>query len=189
MKVLICDDDPTALTRTDLSLKKLGYETVVCPHARDALTILTSPHPPKLAIIDWMMPEYSGLDICRKVREISTPVSIYIIVLTARDQPEDVEEALSAGANDFISKPFAPLELKARIGAGARIVGLEAELKTLTGLLPICSWCKKIRQEDGKGWVRIEEYVQNNSYAQFSHGGCPECLGKWREKLRNRPSE
>ncbi len=181
MKVLICDDDKTALTKADLMLQKLGYETIACAKAADALLKLCSPHPPKLAILDWMMPEYTGVEICERVRERSTAVSIYIILLTARNQPEDVEIAMSAGANDFITKPFEPVEFKARIAAGARIVGLESELKTLTGLLPICAWCKKIRQEDGKEWMPVEQYVEKNSYARFSHGGCPECL----EKIRN----
>lgn len=185
MKILICDDDKTALTKADLMLKKLGYETIATNSAREALMTLCSPHAPKMAVLDWMMPEYSGIDICKKTRERSTQVSTYILMLTGRDKPEDVEEAFAAGANDFITKPFEPVEFKARIAAGAKIVGLEGELKTLTGLLSICSWCKKIRMED-KDWIRIEEYVEKNSYAQFSHGGCPDCLAKFRAELKNR---
>lgn len=183
MKVLVCDDDPTALTKADLILKKLGYDSIALNSAYDAIITLCSPHPPKIAILDWMMPQYSGIDICRKVRERSTSLSTYLIILTSKDKPEDVEKAFEAGANDFITKPFEPIELKARIAAGVKIVSLEADLKTLTGLLPICSWCKKIRMEDGKEWMRIEEYVQKNTYAEFSHGGCPECLGKFRAEL------
>lgn len=184
MKILICDDDKTALSKADLMLKKLGYETIATDNAREAMITLCSPLAPKMAVLDWMMPEYSGIDICKKARERSTQVSTYILMLTGKDKPEDVEEAFAAGANDFITKPFEPVEFKARIAAGAKIVGLEAELKTITGLLSICSWCKKILVED-KNWMRIEEYIEKNSYAQFSHGGCPDCLAKFRAKLKN----
>jgi DNA-binding response OmpR family regulator len=159
-------------------LKKLGYETIALSDSHEALVVLCSPHAPKIAILDWMMPKYSGIDICKKVRVRSTPISTYILILTCKDKPEDVEEALGAGANDFITKPFEPVEFKARIAAGVKIVSLESELKTLTGLLPICAWCKKIRLEGNQEWMRIEDYVEKNSYAQFSHGGCPDCLAK-----------
>ena len=176
MKILVCDDDKTALTRTDLMLKKLGYETIPLSSAHDALMMLCAPHPPKMAVLDWTMPEYGGLEICRRVRLRSTPISTYILILTSKNKPENLEEAFEAGANDFIAKPFEPTEFKARVAAGARIVRLEIELRTITGLLPICSWCKKIRTDKADQWVRIEEYVEKNSYAQFSHGGCPDCL-------------
>lgn len=182
MKVLICDDDPSALAKGELILRKQGYDTLALEKSRDALVALCSPQPPKIAILDWMMPEYSGIDICEKVRKQSTSISIYIIILTSRDQPEDLEKAFAAGANDYITKPFRPFEFKARVGAGERIVGLESELRTLSGLLPICSWCKKVHLRDESKWIQIEEYVQDHSYAQFSHGGCPDCVSKFRDK-------
>jgi phosphoserine phosphatase RsbU/P len=177
MKVLVCDDDRVALKKTELLLQKMGHEILPFQDSHEALVALTSPNPPKLAVLDWMMPKFSGLDICRRVRANSNLISIYIIILTAKDQPDDLAEAFEAGANDFIRKPVEPIEFRARVTAGTRIVSLESELKTLTGLLPICAWCKKIRLED-QDWMKIEEYVENNSYATFSHGGCPDCLAK-----------
>lgn len=180
MKVLICDDDATSLGHLTLLLTKMGLEVISTRDSTDALVKLGSAHAPRMAILDWMMPGYSGIDICKQVRQNSTAISTYIILVTSRDQASDIAEGLDAGANDYVVKPFSPTELRARVQAGLRIIGLESELKTLTGLLPICAWCKNIREPDGS-WVRMEEYVESNSYAQFSHGGCPECLEKLRK--------
>lgn len=176
-KVLICDDDLTELTKIELLLKKFNYTTIATNNPHDAVFHLLSAHGPRMAILDWEMPEITGIDICKKVREQASLISVYIIMLTSKNKPEDIEHAFESGANDFVEKPFQPIELKARLTSGFRILSLEKELKTLTGLLPICSWCKKIRLED-RAWMRIEEYIEQNSYARFTHGGCPECLKK-----------
>ncbi len=178
MKVLVCDDDATTLTKASHILKDQGFEPLPYTDATEALMRLTSESAPSLAILDWLMPKMSGIEIVKRVRTHSSPISMYIIILTAKDRPEDLREAFNAGANDFIAKPFEPIELAARLTQGARLVRLEHEIKTLTGLLPICAWCKNIRLEDKKTWIRIEEYIEKNTYAHFSHGGCPVCIAK-----------
>ena len=83
-------------------------------------------------------------------------------------------EGMSAGADDFVSKPVGRDELAARLHVAERIVGLKAEVRTLQGMLPICSYCKKIRTDEDS-WQQIEAYVQTRSDASFSHGICPDC--------------
>jgi response regulator RpfG family c-di-GMP phosphodiesterase len=109
-------------------------------------------------------------------------------MVTAKGHDTDKVEALEAGANDYITKPFSPPVLKARIGVATRVVGLQRELahkvteleaallevQVLHGLLPICSYCKKIR-DDGDYWQQIEVYISERSDAEFSHGICPDC--------------
>lgn len=184
MKILICDDDPFSLSKTGGVLQKLGYQTQPAKSGEDAFAILSGPDAPRMAIIDWEMPGVNGLEVCKKVRAQKALAGTYLIMLTAKKQVEHLEEALEAGANDFMSKPFHQVELKARVGAGARILSLIDELKTITGLIPICAWCKKIREEAKSEWVQLEVYLQQNTHATFSHGICPDC----RQNLQSKTS-
>ena len=113
----------------------------------------------------------------------------YLILLTARVQRDDIVAGLNAGADDYLTKPFDPRELTARVRAGERILMLQRELmqrvkelelaiatvRTVHGLLPICCYCKRIRR-DGDYWQQVEEYVAQHSSAEFTHGICPDCL-------------
>ncbi|MCA9730935.1 diguanylate cyclase, partial [candidate division KSB1 bacterium] len=89
---------------------------------------LSEPDGPKLAILDWMMPQMDGITVCREIRGKSNGSYIYIILLTARDQMSDFLEGMEAGADDFITKPFKDQELRARLRAGIRILELQSEL-------------------------------------------------------------
>jgi response regulator RpfG family c-di-GMP phosphodiesterase len=123
------------------------------------------------------------------VRDSQAADSPYLILLTSRSSRTDVIAGLDAGADDYLVKPFDPGELRARVQAGARIVGLRnglaekvaqleaalGKVRRLTGLLPICAYCKAIR-DDSDYWHRVEEYVSEHADVQFSHGICPNCL-------------
>ncbi len=149
---------------------------------------MQQPSPPSVAILDWMMPELDGVDVCRLARQRAGLESLYIILLTSRESEEDIVAGLDAGANDYITKPFGRRELAARIGVGERVVELQRQLaqrvteleaalgkvKTLQGLLPICSYCKKIRG-DNNYWKQVEGYIEDHADVSFSHGICPDC--------------
>ena len=169
-------------------LEKCGYETCLARDGEEAWSILTGPQPPAIAILDWVMPGCDGVEVCRRVRAALPPISLYIILLTARGGSEDIVAALESGADDHVAKPFDREELLARLRVGERIIGLQnalvqrirdlqdalSEIKTLQGLLPICSYCKRIR-DDQNYWSQIEGYISKHSDARFSHGICPEC--------------
>jgi DNA-binding response OmpR family regulator len=135
-----------------------------------------------------MMPGLDGVEVCRRVRAGESPTPPYVILLTAKTRREDIVEGLSAGADDFVRKPFDRAELRARIQVGVRVLALQHKLaervrdleaalqrvRQLQGLLPICSYCKRIR-DDRNYWQQVEEYVTAHSEAQFSHGICPDC--------------
>jgi len=191
MKVLIAEDDQVSRRLLQATLGRLGYEVVTTENGAQAWEALQQPDAPRLAILDWMMPELDGVDVCRNVRGRKDVPYVYIILLTARGQKKDVVTGLEAGADDYLIKPFDPQELRSRITVGERILGLEAALekkvvelqealthvKQLQGLLPICMHCKKIR-DDTDTWHRMENYIQEHSDAMFTHSLCEECLSK-----------
>ena len=191
MKVLIAEDDQVSRRLLQATLGRLGYEVVTTENGAQAWDALTTDDAPRLAILDWMMPELDGVDVCRQIRERKDKPYVYIILLTARGQKKDVVTGLEAGADDYLVKPFDPQELRSRITVGERILNLElaleakvAELeealthvKQLQGLLPICMHCKKIR-DDSDNWRLMESYIQEHSEAMFTHSLCGECRSK-----------
>jgi sigma-B regulation protein RsbU (phosphoserine phosphatase) len=192
MKILIAEDDSISRRILQTLLQKWGYEVVVTADGAEAWDILSQDDSPRIAILDWMMPKMDGVSVCRMVRERWERGYIYIIILTGKDQKEDIVTALNAGADDYVNKPFDQEELKSRIRAGIRIVQLEVDLsmkiaalqealnhvKHLQGLLPICAYCKKVR-DDKNYWHQVEDYVTNKSEVVFSHSICPECYVKY----------
>lgn len=189
MRILIAEDDIVTAARLRGLLGSWKYDVVHAANGSEALQVLESEDPPSLAILDWEMPELTGVEICRRVRERQIAVPTYIVLLTSKDASVDIVAGLDAGADDYLSKPFDPAELRARLRAGERIVDLQRRLLThvqgleealanvrrLSGLLPICAYCKAIR-DDSDYWHRVEEYVTDHSEVQFSHGICPDCL-------------
>lgn len=127
MRILIADDNVVSRTILADELASWGYETLLAADGSEALSVLSSDDGPRLAIIDWVMPGLDGVEVCRRVRELGGAYR-YLLLLTGKRAASDVIEALDAGADDFLSKPFDPLELRARLGAGRRIVMLQEEL-------------------------------------------------------------
>ncbi len=109
-------------------LKHWGYEAVIARDGAEAWGILGSRDAPRLAILDWMMPGMDGVEVCRHVRAAAREPYIYIVLLTARTQSEDLVQGMEAGADDYLTKPFAAPELRVRLRAGIRILDLQEEL-------------------------------------------------------------
>src|SRR5580658_5863101 len=129
MKILIAEDDPTSRLLMQRTLEKFGYDVVLAEDGRKAVEILSQRGGPRLALIDWMMPELDGLGLCREVRSSQRDGAyVYILLLTSRQDAEDVVAGLEAGADDYITKPFHPAVLRARLHTGRRILSLEETL-------------------------------------------------------------
>jgi phosphoserine phosphatase RsbU/P len=204
MQILIAEDDRVTGEILARTLRRWNYESSIVHDGEQAWDRLRTATEPTLAILDWMMPKMDGPDICRRVRDDLTLAHMYLLLVTARESRADVVAGLDAGADDYIIKPFDPDELRARVAVGFRILALQqrlaervAELQTalsnvkqLRGLLPICSYCKRIRGDD-QYWQQVEGYVAEHSDAQFSHGICPTCYATLSaeidEMARNRP--
>jgi sigma-B regulation protein RsbU (phosphoserine phosphatase) len=190
-KVLVAEDDAVSRRVMQASLEQWGYEPVVVEDGDAAWKILSEPDPPAIAVLDWMMPGVDGPTLCQRVRDSRPARPAYLILLTARGDREDLLAGLGSGADDYVTKPFDRAELRARLEVGVRILALQTELasrvreveqaltqvKQLKGLLPICMYCKKIR-DDRNYWQQVESYISRHSEAEFTHGICPDCYHK-----------
>ena len=188
MQILIAEDDPTSRLLLAATLERMGFDVVVATDGTEAWEALQQEDCPQLAVLDWMMPGMDGVEVCRRVREDPALRHLYLIILTTRTSREDLVRGLDSGADDYLSKPFDRNELQARIRVGLRVVQLQGDLaervreleaalvreKHLQGLLPICSYCKKIR-DDGNYWQQVERYIEDHADVAFSHGICPDC--------------
>jgi two-component system, cell cycle response regulator len=127
VQILIADDDPLSRRLLQATLSRLGHDVVSVANGIDAQEALLRADGPRLAILDWMMPGADGLSVCRAVRRRVGPYA-YIILLTARDRREDMVEALNAEVDDFLTKPFDPSELQARIRSAERLLQMQETL-------------------------------------------------------------
>jgi phosphoserine phosphatase RsbU/P len=185
---LVADDDRVTTEILARTLERWDFAVAVARGGAEAWEYLRATTSPTLAILDWMMPEMDGPEVCRRVRRDLPLANMYLVLLTAREGPRDLITGLDAGADDYITKPFDAEELRARVQVGVRVLNLQerlaervaelqkalANVKQLRGLLPICSYCKRIRGDD-QYWQQLEGYVAEHSDAQFSHGICPTC--------------
>jgi sigma-B regulation protein RsbU (phosphoserine phosphatase) len=177
MRILIADDDRGSTAMVGRTLEAWGFEVTVADNGAAAWEVITGDQPPALAIVDWEMPGIDGIELCRRIRQIALRAPIYVILLTGRTSRHDLVAGLQAGADDYLTKPFDPDELRARIHVGQRTLTLIGNIKRLTGLLPICAYCKRIRS-DHDYWEQVESYITEHSDARFSHGICPPCFEK-----------
>lgn len=188
MKVLAVDDDRVTLTTLRRLLEKFGYEPLMASNGTDALRLFLD-HRPKILITDWIMPEMEGPTIVKTVRAFAESEYTYIVMLTSRHDKDDLMAGMLAGVDEFLTKPIDPDHLRARLRVGKRIMLLQESLnkrvreleserehvKMLQGFLPICSYCKKIRDDENL-WSQVEEYISNHQEnVQFSHSICPDC--------------
>lgn len=194
-RVLIAEDHASARTALKSLLEWKGFAVTTAADGKAALKALTAKDAPSIALLDWEMPGMSGLDVCRAVRSESEGQYRYLIVITAREGEEDISQAMAAGADDFVRKPFGVPEVIARIRNGQRTLELERTLATriteleqalesgrqLKRLLPICSYCKSIR-DDSDYWHEVETYIHDHTGADFTHGACPACMEKVRRE-------
>lgn len=127
LRVLVVDDSPVYRHLIKSQLEEWGYQVSVAHDGTEAWNILQRADSPKMAILDWVLPGLNGVDLCRKIRG-RVHSYVYTVLLTGKDRKEDWHEAMSAGADDYLSKPFDSLELKARLKVGKRILDLQEAL-------------------------------------------------------------
>ncbi len=194
-EILIAEDSVVIRRLLESHLTNWGYKILTTENGAEAWERLQQEVAPRLVILDWMMPEMSGVEVIHHVRAQRNRPYTYIILLTGNTTREDLAEGFAAGADDYIFKPFDETVLHARINTSERILNLEQTLakkiteletalshvKQLKELLPICMFCKKIR-DDQDYWHQIEAYLHQHTGTDFCHGICPDCFSR-RHKL------
>lgn len=190
MRILIAEDDAASRRLLEAYLERWGHAPVTTKDGAAAWEVMQGEDAPAMAILDWTMPGgIDGVEVCRRARARSGAPPLYIILLTGRADRQDTVDGLDAGADDFLTKPFDAAELRARVSVGVRVVQLQVEVAArvaeleqalarvdqLHGILPVCSYCKKVRS-DSDSWQQMEAYVSAHSAVRFSHGVCPQCL-------------
>jgi phosphoserine phosphatase RsbU/P len=173
LKILIADDDPTARRFLQAALHKLEHECVLAVDGREAWEAYRATQP-SIILADWLMPKLSGIELCRMIRADARPRYAYVIMVTALSGKGSYLEGMQAGADDFVTKPFDLDEMAARLHVARRIIGLQTEIHQLQGLLPVCSYCRRIRDEQST-WTTLEEYVSARTDVTLSHSICPDC--------------
>lgn len=173
VKVLVAEDDPASARLLSASVMRLGYNAIAAANGRDAWYAFIGERP-KIVITDWMMPLMDGTELCSRIRSEGRSQYTYVILLTALSGKERFAEGMSAGADDFITKPLDLDVLRVRLKVAERILGLQTRVSELRGLLPICAYCKRIRDDSGE-WQDFESYVGERTNTSFSHTLCPDC--------------
>jgi len=188
--IVVADDDAVGRELVSRVLEKAGHATVTAPDGEKAWELIQSVKPP-LAVLDWDMPHLTGLDVLRRVKLTVDRTPPYVLLLTSRTEVRDRVRGLTVGADDYITKPFEPAELVARVEVGLRVMQLQrsllarvieleqalAHVNRLERLLPICAQCKRIHSDDA--WHDLEGFLTSNAGVRFSHGACPVCAERW----------
>ncbi len=175
MKILAVEDDAVARTVLRQALLRLGHESVEAADGQAAWELLQQNDTVRVVVSDWMMPRADGLDLCRRIRKRTNAEYIYFILLTSRDATaENQSSAADAGVDDFLTKPLDLPELWTRLRVAERILRYTTQVRQLEEMLPICSYCKKIR-DDQNYWQQLEGYISERTGSDFSHSVCPDC--------------
>ena len=127
-------------------LNNWGYTVISVSNGKDAFEALIENNGPRLALLDWMMPEMDGVEVCKTLRKYNGNPYVYIIMLSGKIQEKDIVASIEAGADDYIVKPFSVYELEARLKAGKRIIQLQEELMYARDQLNIRAMHDPLRQ-------------------------------------------
>jgi DNA-binding response OmpR family regulator len=200
-KILIVDDETMNARMLEMTLEG-EYETMIAYTGDDAIRLVNE-WQPDLLLLDVMMPELSGFDVCRIIKSETVSAAIPIIFVTALDNLSDESLGLTLGAVDYIAKPINPDIVKLRVKNHLALKFQRDELrqqrdtlerqkceleetinrvKRLEGIISICMYCKKIRNEE-KLWEQMEKYITEHSDAQFSHSVCPDCVDEFKKSM------
>lgn len=177
MKVLLVEDDAVQRMAISAILRKLSVDVTVRKCGAEALTALADPEL-QVVVSDWTMPGMDGLELCRHIRALPREHYTYFILLTANlPTVANQEAAFAAGVDDFLSKPVKADEIRLRFHVAERIIGFASKVAKLESFLPICGYCKKVR-DDANYWQKIEHYIHERTGTNFTHSVCPECYDR-----------
>jgi len=175
-KVLIVENDPISRLYMEASLATLGMDSEVAETGEEALAILQKQQI-RLVVCDWRMADLSGLDLCRRVRARQGEYVYFILYMPVDATKANEDAAIETGVDDFLQKPVNLRELRIRLHVARRILDCTEHIQKLESLIPICSYCKSVR-DDEDYWQQIEKYVGERTGSAFTHSVCPECYAR-----------
>jgi phosphoserine phosphatase RsbU/P len=174
MKILIAEDEPVAAKILQRALESFGHRVVVTSDGSEAWDAFDR-DPVRLVVSDWLMPGLDGLALCQKIRERKkTPYTYFILLTSQETRPENYDLATDAGVDDFLTKPIDRPTIRMRLRVAERIMRFTTEIHQLKDLIPICAYCRKIRNDDNY-WQQVEVYINEQTGSNFTHGICPTC--------------
>ena len=188
MKILMAEDEPVASKVLQRALELLGHQVVTASNGLEAWEAFDR-EPVRLIVSDWLMPGLDGLGLCKKVRERKKTPYTYFILLTSQETgPENYDLATEAGVDDFLTKPLDRATIRMRLRVAERILKFTTEIRQLKDMIPICAYCRKIRNDDNY-WQMVETYINKETGSNFTHGICPECSKALLAQLNETPAE
>jgi len=173
MKILVVEDDRVAATVLTAALRALGHEPWLATDGEKGWAFFQT-EPTRIVISDWMMPGLDGLELSRRIRTHGGDYTYLIMLSSMATGGGNLDQAMAAGVDDFLPKPVNQAELKARLHVAARILNYATQVRQLQEIIPICGYCKKMR-DDQNYWSQVEEYIGKQTGSNFSHGVCPDC--------------
>ncbi len=177
MKILIAEDDLISRKLLITTLEQFGHRVVAFENGLDAWNAYNE-IPYRVIVSDWLMPKLDGLDFCRRVRERPQTDYTFFVLLTANVYgKESYMEAMRAGIDDFLTKPLDRDQIWMRLRVAERILRYTTQISQLESMMPICSYCKKVR-DDNNYWQQVETYISQRTGANFSHSVCPSCYNE-----------
>jgi sigma-B regulation protein RsbU (phosphoserine phosphatase) len=174
LNILAVEDDAVARKILRQLLRRLGHEVVEASDGEEAWALLQAGGI-RVVVSDWTMPHLDGLGLCRRIRASLDTDYVYFILLTGNTASDENQRAAGeAGVDDFLTKPLDAQNLWMRLRVAERILRYATQVRQLEAFLPICSYCKKIR-DDKNYWQQIEAYINKRTGTDFSHSVCPDC--------------
>lgn len=177
MNILIAEDEKVSRRLLEKFLTENGHKVTSASGGKEAWQKFLQ-EKTRVIISDWRMPDLDGLDLCRRIRATNREDYTYFILLSSVSRTRDnFMQAARAGVDDFLSKPLNHDEIWMRLRVAERILSYNRQIQELESILPICAYCKKIR-DDGDYWEQLETYMTEHAGLDFSHSICPECYDK-----------
>jgi sigma-B regulation protein RsbU (phosphoserine phosphatase) len=172
MRILVAEDDPVTRRILEVALQRQNHQVVAVADGEQALAACSEHF--GVVLTDWLMPGLSGLDLCRRLRARTDRPYSYVIVLTSLEGKPRYLEAMDAGVDDFLTKPVDVDVLASRLRVAERVLKLQGEVRQLESLVPMCSYCRRIRTSDNR-WLTPDQYLMSRDEHPVSHGICPSC--------------
>jgi CheY-like chemotaxis protein len=185
-RIIMAEDDPVSARILHAALSKFGYDPVIARDGAEAWEMFDR-EPARLIVSDWMMPGMDGLALCEKVRaRAQTPYTYFILLTATHTSSSRFEMASTAGVDDFLTKPLDREAIRIRLRVAERILNYTAQIRQLQEMIPICVYCRKVRDEHHY-WDLVESYIQKETGSRFSHGACPDCYASEMSHLLTDP--